>query len=318
MGSITGGLKVIGDSELVAKLLSQRAGPFEVLIQNIVGTNKLHLSVKGSFRGRTFETKEIFSKVSLEQGSEVEVFDAFEVTVKRLSEENAKKFWEGHKVDYPDARAWMVVNLKGLLQLLDPATPIPGWAWPKWNNAHPGQKAVKDGGVVTITLGSDIQIHKAPSSTESGMAKKFKIVKPVTRQRQVRKPRCPQHNNEMTFNQVDQKWHCTERGCVITATPKREAEAGRVTLGMGKVTARYMLVPDDTLTDISPRVVLVSDDNVALDITEFIDMERLEREWGIEETIQEIKKAGRDSTSLPQKMIPIVMPMQVLGVTNIE
>lgn len=81
----------------------------------------------------------------------------------------------------------------------------------------------------------------------------------------VRKPHCPIDKIEMQFDAAAQKFFCPEPTCHQVARPKRDSDDKQVILGRGELQVRFIIQPSAR-----PRVILISDDNVALDLTDQI------------------------------------------------
>lgn len=81
----------------------------------------------------------------------------------------------------------------------------------------------------------------------------------------VKKPFCPIHKEVMDFDPVAQKFRCPTVPCNQVARPKRDSDDKILTLGEGQLQVRFVMRPG-----VQPQVVLVSDDNVALDITTLV------------------------------------------------
>ncbi len=81
----------------------------------------------------------------------------------------------------------------------------------------------------------------------------------------VKKPHCPIDKVEMHFDPAAQKFYCPEPTCHQVARPRRDSDDKQVVLGRGQLQVRFVIQPNK-----KPRVILISDDNVALDITSAI------------------------------------------------
>lgn len=160
--------------------------------------------------------------------------------------------------DYPDIRGWAKAHVS---QYLPDDKPIPGWIFPRWSQAHPGMQAIKTGGVKPITKGPHMTTKKIVS------VKGAMIRNPA----KVKKPFCPVHTTKaMIFNSIRSVWECEFSDCKIIAHPREEAEQGRVTLGKGEVTLRMVCQEGK-----APSIVLISDDNIALDITNLVSVDEI-------------------------------------------
>lgn len=90
----------------------------------------------------------------------------------------------------------------------------------------------------------------------------------------VRKPRCNNRDHdeppEMEFFPEDGVWKCPEPGCKTIARPKGDAvPVGQVLLGKGQLDFRVIFDQPGG----KPSILLLADNNVALDITPYVDME---------------------------------------------
>lgn len=204
--------------------------------------------------------------------------------------------------DYPDIREWARLhfrtnfpnNLNG---------PIPGWVFQRWKEAHPGLKAGKNGGV-TPTL----------EGIEGMVARKVVVQKgAVTKNpRTVKKPMCPVHlDTVMVFNAVRSVWECQHKGCHIIAQPKNEPEQGKILLGKGEVSLRVVCQEGRP-----PAIVLISDDNVALDITNHVTLTDIDNSFDMNSVVNRARKAGADSTSIPiAKFVSIGVKASVVNIS---
>lgn len=87
---------------------------------------------------------------------------------------------------------------------------------------------------------------------------------------QPRKPKCPVHTViDMKFNAVRGVWQCSQDGCKMIARPSNESDTDQITLGKGQLHVRVFIDPKNVESTL-PTVVLMSDNNVALDITEYV------------------------------------------------
>lgn len=126
----------------------------------------------------------------------------------------------------------------------------------------------------------------------------------------IKRPKCPVHKNEMVFDAVINKFVCNTEGCTMKASPKRSAENNDLIVGKGAVTARYICQPDG-----NDALVLISDDNVALDITNMVNMDAVRTKWDLDEVVKN-NRGGVQTVSipLPQK---VVLGSLRLSITNL-
>jgi len=193
--------------------------------------------------------------------------------------------------DYPDVRTWAKAHLNTHVPYNES---IPGWVWPRWNKAHPGMKALIDGGTESI-------VHPILKSQGARpiVATKRKVVTTkgavIRDPSKVKKPKCPLHTElAMKFDPLRSVWECSEPGCNIIAQPKQDKEQGRVTLGKGEVHLRVFLQEG-----VAPTIALISDDNIALDITSMVDWDEVKDAYDLTRVINATKTSGLDTISIP-------------------
>jgi hypothetical protein len=139
-----------------------------------------------------------------------------------------------------------------------------------------------------------------------------KIDKPLVDPNKIKKPSCSEHEVKMQFDPVENKWRCTIPGCNKIKRPKRDDDSKRVVLGKGSVQLR--LIQDGEQT----TVILISDDNVALDITKFVDVERLIENADITTLAQEADELGHYNFTVGSEYgIPMKMNIVVMGVPDV-
>lgn len=183
---------------------------------------------------------------------------------------------------YPFARLWMMqhlqINVSG-------NRAVPGWAWVRFKSdgAHVGKVALKDSfGLVDKDSAVATQQVAKPK-------RKVATVKPEVK-KPPRKPKCPIHTQQMKFDTVRGVWTCETDGCKQIALPKRDRIEGQLLLGKGKVGVR-LVYPDKNEP---PRLILISDDNVALDITDIVHqpVQELIDLQGVDELIEDAIERG--------------------------
>lgn len=182
-----------------------------------------------------------------EIGSEFEalIYEAFNAV------EMKSKEWG----EYPHIKIWAIKHnlLKGSPQIAA-AKSIPGFVFPKWNAAFPNHKALKDYGI-TEKNGNGARLM--PASPKRAV----KVTQGVPVRRQPKIPVCPKHEANMVLNTEENIWECRESGCEIIFRPKvDDRPPGTVVLGKGNITFKSDGV----------NFFLVSDDNVVLDITNYV------------------------------------------------
>lgn len=166
--------------------------------------------------------------------------------------------------DYPNVRIWaknhLSINKSEIVH-----KPIPGFVFPKWNKAFASAHA---------THGTKIAAHKFGGLTEDGAVmsatkRKVKVVPGSTKTRNVKVPECPMHKAKMVFDADENIWNCPEDGCEIIFRPKQEERPlGSVVVGKGATSMKVIRTSggNGALT----KILLVSDDNVAIDISNYV------------------------------------------------
>lgn len=266
--------------------LSKIAHPYRLIISQDNETNQIRVELRDAKNMREVNCY-------IDQGH---LFQAnFPNNMLAQVVKNLREGLEGNTMtgqgDYPDVRGWAKARLTNTSFSDD--EPIPGWIWPRWSNAHPGMKALKTGGVVPT--GS----IKDPRTGAKSMTPKKKVVTTkgavIRDPSKVKKPKCPLHTDlAMKFDPLRSVWECVEPTCNIIAQPKQEKEQGRVTLGKGEVHLRIILQED-----VKPSIALISDDNIALDITNMVDWEELKTSYELDEILEATKESGLDTISIP-------------------
>ena len=189
--------------------------------------------------------------------------------------------------EYPDIRMWAwhhVPNCRTVI--FDERVKIPGYIFPIWNKAHPGLSANPHGGVVPITR------KEKPMATRKVVVARGTAVRDPSK---VRTPKCPVHPDlKMKFDAIRSVWACTDPTCKIIAQPKNEPEQGRVTLGKGNVQLRLVCGPNG-----SHSVVLISDDNIALDITQLVNIDEIKASFDMDRVVKAAGQSGLENISIP-------------------
>lgn len=161
--------------------------------------------------------------------------------------------------------------------------PIESDSGPVYDTPPPVRRKIKRRPRVTITAKDEAssKLAKAAEEIASGESTEnevkpnvpVKTVKGAHAKTPMRKPVCKNRDHddppEMVFFPEDGLWRCPEDGCGMTARPKDESPVGQVLLGKGRLDFRVIF----THPGEKPSIVLLADNNVALDITEFVDME---------------------------------------------
>lgn len=146
------------------------------------------------------------------------------------------------------------------------------------------------------------------------MATKKKIVKakaPIDPSK-VKRPECPKHQSEMEFDKVKQKWRCQELGCKMVARPARDEDDRSVHVGKGETSLRVVSTEEETV------VLLVSDDNVALNITPLLDVKEFLNASGILELAETAQSVGKENfTDGIARPLNLMLRPGVIGAENL-
>lgn len=127
----------------------------------------------------------------------------------------------------------------------------------------------------------------------------------------VKKPLCAVHKTEMRFDPGDQKWRCMEDNCNLVARPKRDAEDKSVLIGKGSVSLR--IVHDG----VSTRALLISDDNIALDITAYVNPAQVQTQFDLGKQALAASRNGKDTFTIPtEHPFTIKVKAAMIGATT--
>jgi len=131
---------------------------------------------------------------------------------------------------------------------------------------------------------------------------------------QKRKPHCPVHTDtSMEYDEEGGKWRCPSPGCKLVARPKQDTPVGKLVMGKGQLDLR-VVYPDDGG---EPSLVLIADNNVALDITSIVDMEKFREFNDYPSAAARAKRAGESATTVRNQytsaLLRINKPAKVLG-----
>lgn len=109
----------------------------------------------------------------------------------------------------------------------------------------------------------------------------------------IRKPRCKSRDHdeppEMVFVQEEGVWKCPEEGCTTIARPKSEAPVGQVVLGKGKLDLRVIFTDPGQ----KPSILLIADNNIALDVTAYIDVDNFMKYNRVVQRAQALARDGK-------------------------
>lgn len=116
-----------------------------------------------------------------------------------------------------------------------------------------------------------------------------------------RKPRCNSRDHddapEMEYDPEDGVWKCPEPGCKTIARPKSDSPVGTIQLGKGRLDLRVLFVEPGK----KPSILLVADNNIALDITDYVEMDNFLK---YSRAVQHAQKASDDGEANVQIDMP--------------
>lgn len=162
-----------------------------------------------------------------------------------------------------------------------------------------------------------IPIDDEGAKLMADVTKKKRVVtrntKPPIDPSKVKKPLCPQHATAMEYDPVRGKWKCKVAGCKLVALPERDADDKSVVLGKGEITLRVVMAKGE------PTVLLISDDNVALNITKFVDVEEIVNQWDLGTVAEAAAEEGRENFVVPiEKAVDIKsVKVGVIGASDL-
>ena len=203
--------------------------------------------------------------------------------VDRFVMQFAKAIPENITGDYPHIRLWADINHHhnptGRL-FGNPDTPIEGWVFGRYragtNGRYDNLDPLTNVNIEGTSIDEGKRVPTVPKietisdeEAEGLMAatKKKRVVKtspPKIDPSKIKSPMCPVHHEKMTFDPVKYKWKCNAPGCKLTSRPVRDEDDKSVQIGKGETSLRIVATPDDF------AVLLVSDDNLALNITNML------------------------------------------------
>lgn len=141
--------------------------------------------------------------------------------------------------------------------------------------------------------------------------RKIVVNRPIMKQSS-KVPQCREHKTNMKMNIIRGVWECVERanGCPIVARPKQDNEGSNIILGKGKVELRVFYLREDG-RDIQ-RVMVVTDNNVAVDITDYVAVETIARTFDTEAVMREAKADGKTIARVSvQKSVNVTLPLSI-------
>jgi hypothetical protein len=244
---------------------------------------------------------------------------------------------------YPLVRLYADYHLVGLQTLLFyPEREIPGWIFAKYKkqdeypeelSAADAQKIFDNRGVKESKDESNIEepvkksempnpwdVLKEADTVAQTKKRKVTVVKPKINPNRVKKPQCAKHETEMEYSPVDNKWHCTTDGCGMVARPKRDAEDKTLLLGKGGTSLRIVALTNEHKGQVA--LVLLSDDNIALDVSEYMPKTELADLVSSKDLLAQSQRAaenGQDTFSIPGSVeIVLRLPASVVNTAGMS
>jgi hypothetical protein len=232
--------------------------------------------------------------------------------------------------DYPPIRLWADVHLGQPTLFGEPNREIPEWVYPKYRRSTGRVHKKSEKPIIPpkqleeTEIGDDgIQRREKVFSKEQieevKMATKKRKVRVPTQKnprinpKRVKRPHCPVHTmTEMKFNEIRMVWECTEPNCSLIARPKQDSDDKALVLGTGNIQLR--MVAHDGQVDL----VLLSDDNVALNITPYVDIGDVVTNYDVVSLAQSASDTGKDAFFVPlKKIVEMKMQLHVQGAEEI-
>lgn len=218
---------------------------------------------------------------------------------------------------YPFARIWYDQKKQGRTYLWAPGMDLPGWVFSKAYQTYPRDKSVKKETVESIANEENFNEMKEALKVANTTTKKKRVVKraplpPAFDASKVRAPLCVKHETPMTFDMMEEKWRCTTDGCKVVSRPKRDEDDRNVIMGKGGLQLRLVC------QDGERNVVLISDDNIALDITKMVNLDELLNDFGVMEQAALAEKTGKEIFTIPiEQAVAFSMPLVVMGASDL-
>lgn len=238
---------------------------------------------------------------------------------------------------YPFIRLWADRHITSVELLFGhPEVDIPGFVFPKFRTNGEGTEYPRHGSVTPrrpdVIGGTELPEVDAEGDTEHSkilssihftdtrkierqikMAQgKVKIKKRPINPDRVKKPNCVKHDKPMEFDAVSQKWRCKVDGCNMVARPKDDENDRSVTIGKGGIQMRLIFHEGKA------TVLLISDNNIALDVTRWIDVDAMVRDLELEEKIKAADDEDQTSFVLTDQIATILkgLTLHIMGVDD--
>lgn len=203
---------------------------------------------------------------------------------------------------YPLTRIWADKHISGIVPLfLNPSQDVPGWVHNKFRDLNnfptrPGRPEFdvplfhENCKPSPVSTNFGPRINYNVKEIDMATATKKTVRRPTRRAidpDKVKKPLCNIHQTPMEYDPVGVKWKCITVGCTQVARPKRDEDDRSVTVGKGGLQLRLIAQGDDL------SVILISDDNIALDITKFVDINEIVDSWDAIEAAKTADSVGK-------------------------
>lgn len=281
---------------------------------------------------RTYYAEQYLDEVSAVafQGNQV---DLFTHALKTAAVEVIESIPEEVIGAYPFARMWHDIHSQDESLTFAPQKQVPGWVFGvinKKGSPFPKDKPrkkktlqevdVDDSWIQDVARANDQhaqlvteydKMKEALGMATNTKGKKVRVVRAPIKgfdPSKVKTPECKEHRTPMTFDYTEQKWHCTYEGCGMVARPKRDADDKNVILGKGNIQMRLIA------QDGKRNVVLISDDNIALDITKFVDVDEIISTFDVEDQAKVASENGKQVFAIgTHKSVVLSSTLMVMG-----
>jgi hypothetical protein len=251
-----------------------------------------------------YELEVAFGEVSLASDPDVYLTSRIATTAQRM----LVSMGENTTGKYPLTRLWSDLHLDTEKYLWRSKINVEGWVHntyrgkgPKENSLDPltgMEVSIEGDGYLPIhneepkddleqRLSQSVELAEIQNQAEGLKAVAQQKRRTVTRKRRtvtsapslvdpnkVKKPQCngggsggPHRPRSMEFDPVKQKWICKQPGCKMTAKPVKDEDDRSVQVGRGSTSLRIVAAEEGV------TVLLVSDDNLALNITPLVDVD---------------------------------------------
>jgi hypothetical protein len=266
------------------------AAPYVIYWQESRTRGGLIIELKDEDRGRPDKSKQILvknEKIKATSNLSALFTRAVEALKKRFQEELAKE------CDEPELRLWIAQYRDTDLMNNEPI-PL---------NLRKLYEAHLNPPVKRVVRTTEKKEAPVPVKSSRGV--------PVKEQK--RKPHCPVHTEtSMEYDPEKGKWKCPEPGCKIVAKPKDDSPVGKLIMARGQLDLRVVYPEDGG----EPSIILISDNNVAMDITSLIDRENFLKYNDYVRAAEQAKRSGESvtyTTTRGSAVLKFPKPAKVYG-----